>query len=93
MLDTRAVRARLGGSTRRLTAAFIATMTPLADISSAPIAGESTHPHDASTPAASGIAMMFQPAGGPLRGNFTMPRFGTLVLTAHRGLLPDCARR
>ena len=30
--------------------------------------------------------------GGPLRGNSTMPGFGTLVLTAQRGPLPDCAK-
>jgi hypothetical protein len=35
---------------------LIATMTMLADISTAPTADESTNPRDASTPAASGIA-------------------------------------
>jgi hypothetical protein len=38
--------------------ALIATITVLADISTAPSAGVSSTPRDASTPAASGMAMM-----------------------------------
>jgi hypothetical protein len=44
--------------TRRSSCALIATMTVLADISTAPIAGDNTKPLDANTPAASGIATM-----------------------------------
>ena len=43
---------------RRNSWALSATMTVLADMSTAPIAGDKTIPRDASTPAASGIATM-----------------------------------
>jgi hypothetical protein len=42
--------------TRLSSCAFSATMTVLADMSTAPIAGCSTNPHGARTPAASGRA-------------------------------------
>ena len=43
---------------RRSSCALTATMMVLSDISTAPTAGDSTTPHGASTPAASGIATM-----------------------------------
>src|SRR5690606_26294229 len=49
-------------SSRRSGCALMATMMVLSDMSTAPAAGESTMPRDASTPAASGIATMLYPA-------------------------------
>ena len=43
---------------RRSNCAFTATMTVLSDMSTAPTAGESTIPHGARTPAASGMATL-----------------------------------
>jgi len=43
---------------RRSSCALIATITVLADIKTAPTAGESTNPHGARRPAASGMATM-----------------------------------
>lgn len=52
-------RSYLGYSpVRRRSWALMATMTVLADISTAPMAGFSTTPQGCSTPAASGIATM-----------------------------------
>src|SRR6267143_898237 len=48
--------------TRRSSCALMATTRVLANISTAPIAGDRTNPYRASTPAASGIATMLYPA-------------------------------
>ena len=45
-------------------------MTVLSDMSTAPIAGESTMPCPASTPAAKGIATML---AGPAQGDYSRP--------------------
>ena len=47
---------------RRSSCALIATITVLRDISTAPIAGDSTIPRPARTPAASGMATTLYPA-------------------------------
>ena len=46
---------------RRRSCALIATITVLSDMSTAPTAGDSTMPREASMPAASGIARILYP--------------------------------